>query len=78
MIRLGRTIGMTDVERITDAEYAALQRRYGGQRVARRGAEVVVSAESFDELIDAFRSLDIDWTDVIVEYIDPPDVVSVY
>ena len=69
---------MTYVERITDAEYAELQRRYGGQCVARRGAEVVVSADSFDELVDAFRSLDMDWTDVIVEYIDPPNVVSVY
>ena len=69
---------MTYGERITDAEYAELQRRYGGQCMARRGAEVIARSESFDELMDVLLTTDGPWDDIIIQYIDPPDVVSVY
>ena len=65
-------------DRVTDEERIELQRRYGGQCVARRGTEVIASSESFDELIDALLAMNRSWDDLIIEYFDPPDVVSVY
>jgi len=33
-------------------KYASLQRRYGGRYVARRGADVVADADTYDALSD--------------------------
>jgi hypothetical protein len=41
----------------------------------RRGAEVLVSARSYGDLIDHADATDIDWAEVIVTYVDRADVV---
>ena len=69
---------MTYVEHITDAEYGELQRRYGGQVVARRGAEVIASAESYEKLSAQIESAVLDWTEVIIEYVEPVDRICAY
>ena len=69
---------MTYVERITDAEYFDLQRRFGGQVVVRRGAEVLLSAETYDELSESLDEPGIDWEEAIIQYIDPLDQVRAY
>jgi hypothetical protein len=33
-------------------DYIELQRQYGGQYVVRRGNEVLVSAETYDQIVD--------------------------
>ena len=62
----------------TDEEYAAMQRRYGGGYVVRRGAEVLVSAKSFGDLIDRADAMAVDWTEVVITYVDRADVVRAY
>jgi hypothetical protein len=69
---------MTDVFDLTGDEYAELQRRFGGRCVVRRGAEVLASAERFDDLMDQLIALNLTWDDLIVEYIEPADRVVVY
>lgn len=54
-------------DRITDQEYADLQRRFGGQYVVRRDAEVILYAESYDELSRRLDDSSIDWEQAIIE-----------
>ena len=61
---------------MVDVDYAQLQ--YGGRYVARRGSEVIASAEAYDALVDELESREIDWSDLIIEYIEPADTVCVY
>lgn len=70
---------MTDDKHfMTDEEYAAMQRRYGGGYVVRRGAEVLVNAKSFGDLLDRANAMGIDWTEAVITYVDRADVVRVY
>jgi hypothetical protein len=69
---------MTSADRVTNEEYAELQRRYGGRYVVRRDAEVLLSAETYDELSRRLDDSSIDWEQAIIEYIDPPDRVCAY
>jgi hypothetical protein len=78
MIHQGRTDYMTGADRITDEEYWDLQRRYGGQCVVRKGAQVLVSADTFDELMDAALTMELNWDELVIGYIEPVDSVSVY
>lgn len=63
---------------MADVDYAELQRRYGGHFVARRAAEVVASAESYDELSEQLAQLGTSWQGLIIEYVEPIHVVCVY
>jgi hypothetical protein len=66
-------------DRITDQEYRELQRRFGGQFVARRDGEAVVASPSFDDLIDAVEAMQDEQRErLIIEYIEPADSVRVY
>ncbi len=69
---------MMSADRITDQDYAELQRRFGGCYVVRRGAEVILSAETYDDLNERLHDRSIDWEQVIIEYIDPLDRVCAY
>jgi hypothetical protein len=70
---------MTDDKHfITDEEYAAMCREYGGGYVVRRGPEVLVSAKSFGDLIAQADAKSIDWTEVVIQYVDRADVFRVY
>jgi hypothetical protein len=61
-----------------DIDYIELQRRYGGLFIARRGMDVIASAETYDELSDMLDGMTIDWTEVAIEFVPRSDVVYVY
>ena len=63
---------------MTDDEYFELQERYGGQVVARRDAEVIASAKTYEELSERLKTLDLDWTEVVIERIEAVDRLCVY
>lgn len=59
-------------------DYPELQRRFGGRYVARRGTQVIAAAETYDALSDHLRKGKTEAEDVVIEYVDPPDLVSAY
>ena len=61
-----------------EAQYTLLQEKYGGRYVACRNAEVIASAETYDELTDNLESLEMDLAQLIIEYIEPVNSVCVY
>ena len=63
---------------MTDVSYAVLQQRYGGRYVARRGGEVIASAGTYDELADQLEKTVTDWSEIIIEYVEPVNIVCVY
>ena len=64
-------------ERI-EVDYGLLQQRYGGRYVARRGGEVIADAETYDELTDQLEKAVTDWNEIIIEYIEPANIICVY
>jgi len=79
MIRPGRTVVTLDeINFMTDEEYAAICRQYGGRYVARRGAKVLASAESYGDLIDRTDAMKIDRTKVMIQYVDRADAFRAY
>ena len=67
-----------DIHFMTDEEYAALQQQYGGRYVARRGTEVIASARSLGDLIDRAEAAAVDWTAVVIEYVERPDRIRIH
>ena len=63
---------------MTDAEYFELQEHYGGQYVARRDAEVIASAATYEELSERLKTTDLGWTEFVIEYIEPVDRIRAY
>ena len=61
-----------------DRDYIALQHQFGGQWVATRDGEVVAHTASLGELHRPLEAADAWTADVLIEYVEPPDVVSVY
>ncbi len=60
-----------------DTDYVYLQQHYGGQYIASRGADVLFSALTYNELHD-WLVRDSRWTeDVIVEYVEPIDCIRI-
>jgi hypothetical protein len=62
----------------TEVDYVQLQQRYGGCFVARRDGDVIASAETYDELSEQLEEAAVEWDDLIIEYVEPGDVVCVY
>jgi hypothetical protein len=59
-------------------DYIALQYQYPGQYVATRNYGVVAHAETLGELHRQLKAANT-WTeDVIIQFVDPPDVVCIY
>ena len=63
---------------MTGYDYMALQQEYGGQYVATRDGGVVAYAASLGELHRLLKAADAWTADVLIEYVEPPDIVSVY
>jgi hypothetical protein len=61
-----------------EIDYAELQRLYGGRYVAQRGGQVIASAETYDDLSRQLESAAVDWGEILIEYVEPADVVCVY
>ncbi len=63
---------------MAEVNYASLQQRYGGRYVARRGEDVIADAGTYDELTDQLEKAVTEWSDIIIEYIEPANFVCVY
>ncbi len=63
---------------MAEVRYSELQRLYGGRYVARRDADVIASAADYDGLIEHLGAQVVDWTEVVIEYVEPTDIVCVY
>ena len=61
-----------------DFDYIALQHSHGGKWVVHRGNEVIVSADSHDELCQKFETMPIDWDSVVTQYIQRPDEIVIH
>jgi hypothetical protein len=59
-------------------DYISLQQRYGGRYIARRDEQVIADAASYDELIDNLENAMIDWSKIIIEYVEPANIVCIY
>ena len=55
-----------------------LQEQYGGQYVAYRDGIVIVSAPTYDELINHLDALGAEGDDLIIEYVEPVSGIRVY
>lgn len=55
-----------------------LHQRYAGCYVARRDGEVVASAESYDALTEQLQKMRPKWDELLIEYVEPADTISVY
>ena len=63
---------------MAEVDYIQLQERYGGRYVAHRNGKVIASAETYDELSEQLEKSAVKWEDLIIEYIEPTDIVCVY
>ena len=63
---------------MAEVDYAQLQQRYGGRYVARRDSEVITSADTYDELCDQLEKAAVDWSELVIEYVEPANIVCVY
>lgn len=63
---------------MSEVDYASLQQRYGGRYVARRDGEVIADASTYDELADQLEKTVTDWRAIIIEYVEPANIVCVY
>ena len=61
-----------------EVDYTSLQQQYGGHYIARREEQVIADAASYDELIDHLENATIDWSKIIIEYVEPANIVCVY
>ena len=63
---------------MAEIDYQQLQQQYGGRYVARRDAEVIASAETYDELSDQLEGAAVEWVELMIEYVEPAHIVCVY
>jgi hypothetical protein len=63
---------------MTQEQYSALQRQYGGQFVALRDDVVVVHADTYDALVDQIDAAGIDWTQLVLDFVKRADVIYIY
>ena len=63
---------------MTEVDYKKLQQRYGGLFIARRDEDVVVSATTYDELADGLERMRTRVDDLVIEYVEPIGMISVY
>ncbi|MBI4546376.1 MAG: hypothetical protein HY707_00225 [Ignavibacteriae bacterium] len=61
-----------------EIDYTALQQKYGGRYIARRDGDVIANAETYDELIDRLENEGAQWEELIIEYVEPVNIVCVY
>jgi Tfp pilus assembly protein PilP len=63
---------------MAEIEYVELQRLYGGRYVAQRDGRVIAAAETYDDLSKRLQDGTVDWSELLIEYVEPLDVVCVY
>jgi len=63
---------------MSEVNYASIQRQYGGRYVALRGDQVIADADTYDELANRLNKAAVDWDNLIIEYVEPANIVCVY
>ena len=63
---------------MAENDYVQLQQRYGGCYVALREDQVVASAESYDDLSEQLDRSAMERTELVIEYVEPPNLIVVY
>jgi hypothetical protein len=63
---------------MTDIDYTQLQHTYGGLYIARRDGTVLTSAKTYDTLSEQLEDMALEGVDLIIEYVEPANSVSVY
>jgi hypothetical protein len=58
--------------------YARLQRRYGGQFIARQNGKVLASGSTYQELLQAIRKRQLNRLELIIGYVPPKDAICIY
>ena len=61
-----------------DFDYIEFQRRYPGKFIVNEGDNVLVSADSYEELSRKFETMKIDWDRAVIQYVEPADRVVAY
>jgi len=61
-----------------DFDYIELQQRYGGKYVVRRGNEVLVSAETYDQIVEWLERHRPLPDGAEIQYVARPDVCVLY
>jgi hypothetical protein len=63
---------------MAEVDYLQLQQLYGGCYIARHHGSVIASAESYDELSDQLDRTATERTELVIEYVEPPNLIVVY
>lgn len=63
---------------ITTISYAKLQRRYGGQFIAREDGKVLASGNTYRQLLQAIRKRHLNRQTLIVGYVPPKKAICIY
>ena len=63
---------------MSETDYTTLQRRYGGHYVAQHDGKVIASAETYDELSHRLDEAGMDWSELLIEYVELVDAICVY
>ena len=58
--------------------YAKLQRRYGGQFIARQDGTVLASGTTYRQLLHAISKRRLNRQQLIVGYVPPQDAICIY
>jgi len=63
---------------MVDLNYIELQGNYGGQYVALQEDRIVATADTYDELINQMEQQKLNWTRIVIEYVEPDHAVGIY
>lgn len=63
---------------MTDIDATVPHQRPAGRYVALRDGEVLVTADTYDELSEQLERAGTEWADLAIEYVEPAGVVRVY
>lgn len=63
---------------IKTVSYAKLQRRFGGQFIARTNGHVLASARTYRQLLKAMQQQHLNRRHVIIGYVPPKDAICIY
>lgn len=61
-----------------DMDYSDLQKSYGGRYVAQLHGRVIASAKTYGDLSQQLDESGAGWRDLLIEYVEPVDVIGVY
>jgi hypothetical protein len=63
---------------MSEIGYVDLQRRFGGRYIARDSDRVIADAATFEELQAMLDDRALDWTALVIEFVELTNVVGIY